>query len=117
MTRLLDYLRHIAEAIERINQYTAGMDDTGFLASKITQDAVIRNIEIIGEAGRNITKIAPAFAAANKHLRLDAAYKMRNAVSHGYFAVDLGIVWATLSTDLPKLLADVQILIDIECNK
>jgi uncharacterized protein with HEPN domain len=116
MTRLLDYLRHIAEAIERIHQYTAGMDQAGFVASKITQDAVIRNIEIIGEAGRNITKTDPAFAAANPHLRLEAAYKMRNAVSHGYFAVDLGIVWATISIDLPKLLSDVKILIESESN-
>jgi uncharacterized protein with HEPN domain len=112
VNRLPDYLRHIIEAIRRIEDYTAGMDRDGFLASAITQDAVIRNIEIIGEAGRSITKNHPDFATRNPHLRLDAAYKMRNAVSHGYFAVDLSIVWSTISDDLKKLSRDVQILID-----
>jgi uncharacterized protein with HEPN domain len=64
---------------------------------------VIRNIEVIGEAGRNILKQFPEFAALHPELRLDAAYQMRNAVAHGYFKVDLEIVWATLENDLPEL--------------
>jgi len=59
LNRVQDYLRHIAEAIRRIEEYTAGMDRDGFMASVMTQDAVIRNIEIIGEAGRNIMKAIP----------------------------------------------------------
>jgi uncharacterized protein with HEPN domain len=96
------------DAITRIESYVAGMDKPAFLASPITQDAVIRNIEIIGEAARNIIKHYPEFAAAHKQLRLDAAYKMRNAVAHGYFAVDLEIVWSTLRADLPVLLAELR---------
>jgi uncharacterized protein with HEPN domain len=111
MNRLRDYLLYIAEAISRIQDYTAGLDHDEFMDSKLIQDAVIRNIEIIGEAGRNITKTYPEFANRNPHLRLAAAYKMRNAVSHGYFAVDFGIVWTTITDDLPELAADVTLLI------
>lgn len=111
MNPLNDYLRHIAAAIERNQTYTADMGQSGFMASAITPDAVIRNIEIIGEASRNISKNFPDFAAGNPHLRLDAAYRVRNAVSRGYFAVDLAIVWATVTTDLPDLLSAVTRLI------
>lgn len=51
--RVPDYLGHILKAIERIDRYTADMDEVGFLGSELVQDAVIRNIEIIGEASNN----------------------------------------------------------------
>ncbi len=98
---------HILDAVARIQSYVAGMDKAVFLASQLTQDAVIRNIEIIGEAGRNISQRFPEFNAAHPQLRLAAAYKMRNALSHGYFCVDLEIVWATVQNDLPTLQSEV----------
>jgi uncharacterized protein with HEPN domain len=52
--RLSDYLAHILEAIERIEEYVSDMDEVTFLASALVQDAVIRNFEIIGEASNNI---------------------------------------------------------------
>ncbi len=66
--RLPDYLGHILEAIERIQAYVADVDEVGFLASKIIQDAVIRNLEVIGEASRNIERVHPEFAAAHPEL-------------------------------------------------
>jgi len=83
--RAADYLGHILQAIERIDRYTADMVETQFLASEITQDAVIRNFEIIGEASRNIERNCPEFAAAHPDLPLINAYEMRNALAHGYF--------------------------------
>jgi uncharacterized protein with HEPN domain len=65
------------------------------------QDAVIRNLEIIGEASRNIERKHPDFTAAHPELPLSFAYEMRNALAHGYFKVDLAIVWKTVETDLP----------------
>jgi len=56
--RLPDYLGHILEAIERIEEYVSDMDEMAFLASKLVQDAVCRNIEIIGEASNNIIRAA-----------------------------------------------------------
>jgi uncharacterized protein with HEPN domain len=91
--RLPDYLGHILEAIERIQHYVDAMDEVGFLGSKLVQDAVIRNLEVIGEASRNIERAHPDFAAAHPELPLALANDMRNALSHGYFKVDLGIVW------------------------
>ena len=105
--RLPDYLAHILEAIERIQAYVADVDDAGFLASKIIQDAVIRNLEVIGEASRNIERVHPEFAAAHPKLPLALANDMRNALAHGYFKVDLSIVWTTIQGNLPDLHAQI----------
>jgi uncharacterized protein with HEPN domain len=99
--RLADYLAHILEAIERIDHYTQDMDEAAFLGSLLVQDAVIRNIEIIGEASHNIEVRYPDFVGANPGLPLSSAYQMRNAVAHGYFKVDFEIVWKTIRRDLP----------------
>ncbi|ACO81114.1 hypothetical protein AvCA_50240 [Azotobacter vinelandii CA] len=106
--RLTDYLVHILEAIERIDRYTEDMSEVTFLENQMAQDAVIRNLEIIGEASNNITKHYPEFAATHPELPLAFAYQMRNAIAHGYFKVDLEIVWKTIQRDLPGLYRQVQ---------
>jgi uncharacterized protein with HEPN domain len=108
LQRLADYLAHILEAIERIDRYTEDMDEVAFLSNALVQDAVIRNIEIIGEASHNIEKRYPEFAAAHSELPLAFAYQMRNAVAHGYFKADLEIVWKTIQNDLPDLYTRVR---------
>ncbi len=106
--RLAEYLGHILEAIERIHRYVEDMDEVAFLLSEMVQDAVIRNIEIIGEASRNIELHYPMFASSHPTLPLSSAYQMRNAVAHGYFKVDLEIVWKTIHNDLPVLYSQVR---------
>ena len=106
--RLGDYLAHVLEAIDRIERYTAGMNEATFLQDALVQDAVIRNLEIIGEASRNIEKRHPEFAARHPELPLAFAYQMRNAIAHGYFKVDLEIVWRTVRNDLPTLHRQVE---------
>jgi uncharacterized protein with HEPN domain len=106
--RLAGYLAHMLEAIERIERYTEDMDEAAFLENQIVQDAVIRNFEIIGEAGNNIEKRHPAFAAAHPELPLSSAYQMRNALAHGYFKVDYEIVWQTIQNDLSNLYLLIQ---------
>lgn len=101
--RLVDYLNHILEAIERIHRYVEDIDEPAFLRNEMAQDAVIRNFEIIGEASHNIELHYPAFAAEHPELPLAFAYQMRNAVAHGYFKVDLEIVWKTIHVDLSGL--------------
>ena len=93
--RLDDYLGHILEAIERIEEYVSDIDELNFLNTRLIQDAVIRNFEIIGEASNNIQKHLPQFVTNHPELPLSAAYQMRNAVSHGY-------------NDLPNLYKQVQ---------
>jgi len=105
--RLPDYLGHILEAIERIHSYVDDVDEVGFLSSKLVQDAVIRNLEVIGEASRNIERVHPEFAAAHPELPLALANDMRNALAHGYFKVDLEIVWKTIQGNLPDLHAQI----------
>lgn len=60
--RLLDYLLHILEAIERIERYTTEVDELAFLNNPLVQDAVVRNLEVIGEASHNIEQHYPDFA-------------------------------------------------------
>ena len=66
--RVKEYLNHILEAIERINRYSNGMDEEEFLQDEKTQDAVIRNFEIIGEASRNIERYHPDFATEHSDI-------------------------------------------------
>lgn len=101
--RLKDYLAHIIEATQRIYYYTEDIDEVGFLNNELVQDAVIRNIQVIGEASNNINKYYQDFAKLHPELPLVFAYEMRNAVAHGYFKVDLEIVWKTIKSDLPVL--------------
>lgn len=109
--RLQDYLGHILAAAERALHYTAGMDATAFASDELVQDAVIRNIEVIGEASRRIQTGFSDFAAEHPELPVGPAYQMRNAVAHGYLSVDLDVVWATVRTDLPQLTAVVRTLL------
>jgi uncharacterized protein with HEPN domain len=106
--RLIDFLAHMLEAIERINRYTDDIDELAFLQNELVQDAVIRNLEILGEASNNIQKHYPEFASRHPELPLAFAYQMRNAVAHGYFKVDYEIVWKTIHADLPVLYRQVQ---------
>lgn len=63
--RLIDYLKHIIDAIDRIQEYVSGMNEGDFLSNRMVQDAVIRNFEIIGEASNNICKKFPDFAKSH----------------------------------------------------
>ena len=101
--RASDYLGHILEAIERIERYTEGGDFEVFAGSEMAQDAVIRNLEVIGEACRNIERGDAGFATRHPDFPLRAAVEMRNVLAHGYFGVDLEIVWRTVRTRLPEL--------------
>ncbi|MBU2765106.1 DUF86 domain-containing protein [Acidithiobacillus ferrivorans] len=110
--RVPDYLSHILRAIKRIDRYTADMDEVAFLNSELVQDAVIRNIEIIGEASNNIQRVVPEFATLHDDIPWLVMYTMRNRVSHGYDKVDLEIVWKTIQGDFPILHAQIQTVQD-----
>jgi uncharacterized protein with HEPN domain len=101
--RLGDYLGHILEAISQIQNYCEDIDEVTFLKNRMIQDAVIRNFEIIGEASKNVERVAPEFVAAHPDLPLAFAYDMRNLLAHGYYKVDVAVVWKTIERDLPYL--------------
>lgn len=110
--RIPDYLEHILEAIERIDLYLADTDEVAFLNDQKTQDAVIRNFEIIGEAAHNIERYHAEFAANHPDVPWTVICAMRNRVAHGYFKVDLEMVWKTIHSDLPELHAQIKRLLD-----
>ena len=110
--RAPEYLGHIVEAIQRIERYVGQMTEAAFLQDERTQDAVIRNLEIIGEASRNIERHQPRFAAEHPEIPWSVAYEMRNALAHGYFKIDLEIVWKTIKNDLPQLQGQIRNLLE-----
>jgi len=95
-----DYVDHIRQAIDRIDEYLAGVTRERFLADRMLQDAVIRNIEIVGEAAR---KVSDGFTALYPQVPWRAIAGMRNRLAHGYFAVNLVTVWNVTQSDLPAL--------------
>ncbi|MCK4866232.1 MAG: DUF86 domain-containing protein [Gammaproteobacteria bacterium] len=112
--RLHDYLTHILQGILRIQSYTDLMDEAEFLTDERTQDAVIRNFEVIGEAAKNIEQRYPEYAERNSVVPWRSVYEMRNALAHGYFKIDVKIVWRTIAIDLPEIEFQIQKLIDDE---
>jgi uncharacterized protein with HEPN domain len=110
--RIPDYLGHILESIERIHLYIEDMSEVAFLEDRKTQDAVIRNFEIIGEAAHNIERYHAQFAADHPDVPWTVVYTMRNRVSHGYFQVDLEIVWKTIHIDLLELHTQIRRLLE-----
>jgi uncharacterized protein with HEPN domain len=111
--RVEDYLEHIALAIQRATKY---IEDSGgvtaFRQSQRDQDAVIRNIEMIGEAARQIQENMPEFVTAHPELPWIEMRGMRNKVIHGYFNVDVNVVWDTVKDDLPRLKQQVDDLLN-----
>ena len=102
--RVEDYLEHIAQAIERATEYVGRFQSlSAFQQSQLEQDAVIRNIEIIGEAARQIQRQAPEFLTAHPELPWLDMQDMRNRMIHAYFDVNLSIVWSTVKDDFPPL--------------
>ncbi len=106
--RLIDYLQHIVEAAGRIDKYIDDMVEWSFIENELVQDAVIRNLEVIGEASNNIRKHYPDFLDEHPYLPLGVVYEMRNALSHGYFKVDLTVVWNTVENHLPLFSAQIE---------
>lgn len=92
------YVNDIIEAIQKIESYTNQMSYENFLKDEKTQDAVLRNLEVIGEATKNIPNtIKDKYTDVN----WKEATKMRDKVIHGYFGVSLFIIWETIQNDLP----------------
>jgi uncharacterized protein with HEPN domain len=103
--RAADHLWNVLAAIGRIEKYLDGQTEAAFLESDILQDAVIRNLEVIGEAPHQVEEREPEFRAMYGDLPWDEAYGMRNLLAHGYFGVRPGIVWSTVQNNLPGLRA------------
>ena len=100
-------LRHILDAIERLEEYAAAGKDA-FLAEPMRKDAIARNLEVIGEA---VTRLPDDLRARTPDFSWRDPVNMRNWLIHGYDVIDLDVVWDTLIVDLPKMKAVVQALL------
>ena len=102
--RVPEYLKHIVEAIDRATRYIEPLENAAALRqNEQVQDAVVRNLEIIGEAASRISKADPRLVAAHPELPWTEMRGMRNKIIHEYFDVDWQVVWGTIKGDLPRL--------------
>ena len=98
-TRDRAYILHVRDAIRQVLEYTRDGREF-FRADRKTQDAVVRNIEIIGEATKNLSD---ALKAAHADIPWRRIAGMRDRLIHHYFSVDLDLVWKVVEEDLPAL--------------
>ncbi len=93
------YLLHIRDSIARIRHYTSG-GTARFLADTMIQDAVVRNLEIIGEAAKHVSE---ALKVNHAEVPWKQIAGMRDKVIHEYFGVNLELVWDAVQKDMPQL--------------
>lgn len=98
------YIEHIQQAIERIQGYTQGQTEAGFLSNTLIQDAVIRNLEVIGEA---VKKLDDELRKKYSEIEWKKIAGMRDKLIHDYMGVDLWMVWAVVEDILPDLKAKI----------
>jgi uncharacterized protein with HEPN domain len=103
------YLLHILDAIETIETYLRSVDEDDFQLHKLTQDGVIRQLEIIGEATKNISR---PLREENDQIPWQDIAGMRDKLIHAYFGVDIGTVWLTAQDDIPALKVEIHRILE-----
>ena len=102
--RIPVYLQHMLEAIDRAKAYMGPFQSAAeFAANTQALDAVVRNLEILGEAANKINQADHAYFDAHSEIPWQLMRAMRNKVIHDYFSVDPVVVWQTVRNDLPGL--------------
>lgn len=100
-----DFLEDIEDAIGRILEYTRGMNWDGYLRDYKTQDAVVRNLEVIGEATKNLSD---DFQGQHPDIPWQDMAGTRDRLTHHYFGINLEIVWQIIKQDLPGLKSQIE---------
>lgn len=106
-----DFLGDIKEAMELITSYMKGLTYKKFLADRKTQDAVVRNFEVIGEGVKNISADLKAKYPEIPWKKISG---LRDKLIHFYFGIDYKIVWNIAKKELPKLSKQIKSVLDRE---
>jgi uncharacterized protein with HEPN domain len=109
--RLVERLKHILEAALKAVTYVEGMDKASFFADERTQQAVILNLLIIGEAVSSLLKKDAEFLDRHPEIEWQNMKGMRNRIAHAYFDLSINAVWDTIDTALPALIARLPAII------
>lgn len=99
------YWDDILIACRKIVRFTAGLDKTAFRADERTYDAVLRNLEVIGEAVKNLPEDARNRAPVIEWKKIAG---LRDIIAHGYFGVDDEILWSIVTQKVPELLGAME---------
>jgi uncharacterized protein with HEPN domain len=105
------YLEDILESIDRINEYVSGMTYEDFVSDRKTVDAVVRNLEVIGEAAKSVPDEARQRC---QRIEWPKVVGLRNLLIHAYFGVSLPIVWDVVTNKLTELSAACRELLQNE---
>ena len=106
--RLAAYLEHMRQAAADAIGFVESMSRAEFLADKRTQQAVVMSLIVLGEAATKVMDLYPDFANAHSQIPWRNMRGMRNRIAHGYFDIDLEVVWDTVQTALPPLVVSLQ---------
>ena len=98
-----ELVAHMHDAASQSLVYVEGLAKEDFLADKRTQQAVILNLIILGEAPTKLMDLHPEVCAAHPEIEWRSMRGMRNRIAHGYYDIDLEVVWETVNSALPKL--------------
>ena len=109
-SRLADYLDHMRQAASDACGFVEGLSKDDFLADRRTQQAVTMSLIVLGEAATKVMEGYPDFAAAHGEVPWRSMRGMRNRIAHGYFDINLDVVWETVQTALPELLERLRAL-------
>ena len=108
--RLIDYLEHMQQAAMDACDFVQGMAREDFQQDKRTQQAVIMSLIIVGEAATKVMDSHAQFAQEHPQVPWRSMRGMRNRMAHGYFDIDLDMVWNTVQNALPELLRQLSAL-------
>jgi uncharacterized protein with HEPN domain len=106
--RLPEYLDQMRQAGSDARSFVDGLDKADFLVDKRTQQAVIMSLVIVGEIASKVMDRYPEFSDQHPEIPWRNIRGMRNRIAHGYFDVNLDVVWDTVQTALPDLLEQLR---------